>query len=122
MVGRILTSEDRGFSSIEMKKRVSISPHERQVEDRSCSTFGIPCSTPVIVEGEGAACRRGELIVGVGLPSNSPVELPDVLVLNRSTSGYVDRDCRGVIGQSMVTQKLVARLTTPGRIVSGREE
>ena len=54
-------------------------------------------STPVIVEGEGAACRRGELIVGVGLPSNSAVELPNVLVLNRSTGGHVDRDCRGVI-------------------------
>lgn len=55
-------------------------------------------STPVIVEGEGAACRRSELIVGVRLPSNSAVELPDVLVLNRSTGGHIDRDCRGVIG------------------------
>ena len=98
MVGRILTSEDRGFSSIEMKKRVSIAPHERRVEDRSCSTSGIQCSTPVIVEGEGAACGRGELVVGVRLPSNGAVELPNVLVLNRSTGGHVDRDCRGVIG------------------------
>lgn len=49
-----------------------------------------PHSTPRVVLSEAAPRWRSNLVVRIGFPSNSPVVLPDVLVLHLGAGWKVD--------------------------------
>lgn len=54
---------------------------------------------PVVVEGVSSAGRGGELVIGVRLPGDGAIVLPDVLVLDSGIGRDVHSDCIAKIGE-----------------------
>ena len=50
---------------------------------------------PCVVDDEGPAGWRGELVVGVGFPGDGAVELANVLVLDVRARREVNSNCDG---------------------------